>query len=160
MKKSIIIDSLYIILVLILFAGVVIFYPLKGYVSCDRSQNICMYKRVSAFNKEYIKTAKLSSLSNAQYTSLLARYRHDDLMFLIDYDKSRDDNIFVQFSFPTLHDAKNTGTKFNNYLNSGDNNFMYIDKGITKTYRNIMLFLALCLLISFGNLYLNPRNDY
>lgn len=160
MKKSIITDSLYIILVLILFTGVIIFYPCKGYFSCNRSQNICRYERVSAFNKKYAKTAKLSSLSNAKYTSFYGRGRHDDLMYLIDYDKSRDDNIFVQFSFSTLHDAKNAGTKFNNYLNSEDNDFEYIDNGLAKTYRNIMLFLAVCLLISLGNLYFNPRNDY
>lgn len=160
MKKSIISTSIYIILVLILFALVIIFYPCKGYFSCDRLQNICRYERVSVFNREYIKTAKLSSLSNAQYTSLTARHRHDDLMYLIDYDKDRDDNVFVQFSFPTLHDARDTGNKFDAYLKSDEQEFKYTDKGQARTFRNIMLFLAVCLLISLANFYFNPQNDY
>lgn len=159
MKKSIITDSLYIILVLILFLCVAIFYPCKGYFSCDKLQNSCTYKRVFIFNKEYIKTAKLSSLSTSQYTSFSARMRHDSLMYLIDYDKSRDDNIFVQFSFPTLHDAKAIGNKFAAYLTSDEQKFKYTDKGQARTFRNIMLFLAVCLLISLGNFYFNPQND-
>ena len=159
MKKSLIFNNLYIILVLILFLCVVIFYPCKGYFSCDKLQNSCTYKRVSIFNKEYIKTAKLSSLSTSQYTSFSARMRHDSLMYLIDTDKERDNNIFVQFNFPTLHEAKNIGIKFNNYLNSDENEFNYVDMGLTKTYRNIMIFIFVCLLISIGNFYFNPQNN-
>lgn len=160
MKKSILSTGIYIILVLTLFAGVIIFYPFKGYFSCDRLQNICRYERVSVFNKKYTKTAKLSSLSNAKYTSFYGRGRHDDLMYLIDYDKSRDDNIFVQFSFPTLHDAKGTGNKFDAYLKSDEQEFKYTDKGQARTFRKIMLFLAVFLLISLSNFYFNPQNDY
>lgn len=123
MKKSLIFNNLCIIFIFILFLCVAIFYPCKGYFSCDKLQNSCTYKRVSIFNKEYIKTAKLSSLSTPQYTSFSARIRHDSLMYLIDTDKERDNNIFVQFNFPTLHEAKNIGIKFNNYLNSGENLF-------------------------------------
>lgn len=159
MRKSLIRNSLYIFLVLILFLSAVIFYPCKGYFSCDKSQNTCTYKRVSIFNKEYIKTAKLSSLSIPQYTSFSARMRHDSLMYLIDTDKERDNNIFVQFNFPTLHEAKDMGIKFNNYLNSDENEFNYIDIGLTKTFRNIMIFLFICLLISICNFYFNPQNN-
>lgn len=159
MKKSLIFNNLYIILVLILFLCVAIFYPCKGYFSCDKLQNSCTYKRVSIFNKEYIKTAKLSSLSTSQYTSSSARMRHDSLMYLIDTDKERDNNIFVQFNFPTLHEAKNIGIKFNNYLNSDENEFNYVDMGLTKTFRNIMIFIFVCLLISIGNFYFNPQNN-
>lgn len=159
MKKSLIFNNLYIILVLILFLCVAIFYPCKGYFSCDKLQNSCTYKRVSIFNKEYIKTAKLSSLSTSQYTSFSARMRHDSLMYLIDTDKERDNNIFVQFNFPTLHEAKNIGIKFNNYLNSDENEFNYVDIGLTKTFRNIMIFIFVCLLISIGNFYFNPQNN-
>lgn len=159
MKKSLIFNNLYIILVLILFLCVAIFYPCKGYFSCDKLQNSCTYKRVSIFNKEYIKTAKLSSLSTSQYTSFSARMRHDSLMYLIDTDKERDNNIFVQFNFPTLHEAKNIGIKFNNYLNSDENEFNYVDMGLTKTFRNIMIFIFVCLLISIGNFYFNPQNN-
>ena len=144
---------------LILFLCVAIFYPCKGYFSCDKLQNSCTYKRVSIFNKEYIKTAKLSSLSTSQYTSFSARMRHDSLMYLIDTDKERDNNIFVQFNFPTLHEAKNIGIKFNNYLNSDENEFNYVDMGLTKTFRNIMIFIFVCLLISIGNFYFNPQNN-
>lgn len=138
---------------------VAIFYPFKGYFSCDKLQNSCTYKRVSIFNKEYIKTAKLNSLSTPQYTSFSARMRHDSLMYLIDTDKERDNNIFVQFNFPTLHEAKNIGIKFNNYLNSDENEFNYVDMGLTKTYRNIMIFIFVCLLICIGNFYFNPQNN-
>ena len=85
--------------------------------------------------------------------------RHDSLMYLIDTDKERDNNIFVQFNFPTLHEAKDIGIKFNNYLNSGENEFKYVDMGLTKTFRNIMIFLFVCLLISIGNFYFNPQNN-
>lgn len=159
MKKSLIFNNLCIIFIFILFLCVAIFYPCKGYFSCDKLQNSCKYKRVSVFNKEYIKTAKLSSLSNSQYTSFSSRMRHDSLMYLIDTDKERDNNIFVQFNFPTLHEAKNVGIKFNNYLNSGENEFKYVDMGLTKTFRNIMIFLFVCLLISIGNFYFNPQNN-
>ena len=107
----------------------------------------------------HIKTAKLSSLSNSQYTSFSSRMRHDTLMYLIDTDKERDNNIFVQFNFPTLHEAKNVGIKFNNYLNSGENEFKYVDMGLTKTFRNIKIYLLVCLLISIGNFYFNPQNN-
>lgn len=159
MKKSLIFNNLCIIFIFILFLSVAIFYPCKGYFSCDKLQNSCTYKRVSIFNKEYITTAKLSSLSIPQYTSFSARMRHDSLMYLIDTDKERDNNIFVQFNFPTLHEAKDMGIRFNNYLNSGENEFNYIDMGLTKTYRNIMIFIFVCLLISIGNFYFNPQNN-
>ena len=159
MKKSLIFNNLYIILVLILFLCVAIFYPFKGYFSCDKLQNSCTYKCVSIFNKEYIKTAKLSSLSTPQYTSFSAKMRHDSLMYLVDTDKERDNNIFVQFNFPTLHEAKDIGIQFNNYLNSDENEFNYVDMGLTKTYRNIMIFIFVCLLISIGNFYFNPQNN-
>lgn len=159
MKKSLIFNNLCIIFIFILFLCVAIFYPCKGYFSCDKLQNSCTYKRASIFNKEYIKTAKLSSLSNSQYTSFSSRMRHDSLMYLIDTDKERDNNIFVQFNFPTLHEAKDIGIKFNNYLNSGENEFKYVDMGLTKTFRNIMIFLFVCLLISIGNFYFNPQNN-
>ena len=159
MKKSLVLNNLYIILILILFIGVAIFYPCKGYFSCNKLQNTCTYKRVSMFNKEYIKTAKLSSLSTPQYTSFTARMRHDSLMYLIDFDKNNNNNIFVQFNVSTLDKAKDTGIKFNNYLNSDKNEFNYIDIGLTKTFKNIMIFLFICLLISICNFYFNPQNN-
>ena len=159
MKKSLVLNNLYIILILILFIGVAIFYPCKGYFSCNKLQNTCTYKRVSMFNKEYIKTAKLSSLSTPQYTSFTARMRHDSLMYLIDFDKNNNNNIFVQFNFSTLDKAKDTGIKFNNYLNSDKNEFNYIDIGLTKTFKNIMICLFICLLISICNFYFNPQNN-
>lgn len=159
MKKSMIIDNLYILLVLILFVPFIIFYQYKGYLACDKSQNICRYERVSVVNKKYVKTAALSSLSNAQYTSFTVKYRHDNLMYIIDYDKSRDDNIFIQFSFPTLHDARDIGNKFDAYLKSDEQEFKYTDKGQAKMFRNVMLFLVICLLISLVNFCCNPQNN-
>lgn len=159
MKKNMVIDNLYILLVLILFVPFIIFYPHKGYLACDKSQNICRYERVSVFNKKYVKTAALSSLSNAQYTSFTVKYRHDNLMYIIDYDKSRDDNIFIQFSFPTLHDARDIGNKFDAYLKSDEQEFKYTDKGQAKMFRNVMLFLVICLLISLVNFCCNPQNN-
>ncbi len=159
-KKKIVIDNLYIILVLVLFVLILVFYPNKAYFHCDRSQNLCTLKRVSFAGKNYIKTAKLSSLSVPMYSSYYARFRNDDVMYLVDYDKTVDDNVFVQFSFPTLHDAKSTGIKFSNYINSNDNEFEYMDKSQTKTYRNIMLFLTFCFLLSLGNLCFDlPRQN-
>lgn len=146
MKKSLIFNNLCIIFIFILFLCVAIFYPCKGYFSCDKLQNSCKYKRVSVFNKEYIKTAKLSSLSAPQYTSFSARMRHDSLMYLIDTDKERDNNIFVQFNFPTLHEAKDIGIKFNNYLNSGENDLSML----IWDYKNISKYndLFICLFVN------------
>lgn len=156
-KKKIIADNLYIILVLVLFVLILVFYPNKAYFHCDKSQNLCTLNRVSFAGKNYIKTAKLSSLSVPMYSSYYARFRNDDIMYLIDLGRQHNDNVFVQFSFRTLSDAKNTGVKFNNYLNSDDNEFEYYDKSAGKTFRNIMLFLAFCFLLSLGNLYFNLK---
>lgn len=160
MKKNIISTSIYIILMLILFACVLVFYPNKAYFHCDKLQNICTLKRVTFANKIYTKDARLSSLSKSMYSSYYGRFRNDDVMYLVDNDKELDDNVFVQFSFPTLHDARDTGNKFDAYLKSNEQEFKYTDKGQARTFRNIMLFLAVCLLISLANFYFNPQNDY
>ena len=159
-KKKIVINNLYIILVLALFVIILIFYPNKAYFHCNKSQNLCTLKRVSFAGKNYIKTAKLSSLSVPMYSSYYARFRNDDVMYLVDNDKEFDDNVFVQFSFPTLHDAKIIGNKFYAYLKSEEQEFQYTDKGQARTFRNIMLFLTVCLLICLANFYFNPQNDY
>ena len=150
-------DNLYIILVIIIFVCVVVFYPNKAYFHCDKLQNICTLKRVTFANKIYTKNARLSSLSKPMYSSYYARFRNDDMMYLIDLDKQHNDNVFVQFSFPTLHDAKTMGRKFSSYVNSDTNEFEYYDKSAGKTFRNIMLFLAFCFLLSLGNLYFNLK---
>ncbi len=160
MKKSIISTSLYIILVLFLFVCVLVFYPNKAYFHCDKLQNICTLKRVTFANKIYTKNAMLSSLSKPMYSSYYGRFRNDDVMYLVDNDKELDNNVFVQFSFPTLHDAKGIGNKFDAYLKSEEQEFIYTYKGQAKTFRNIMLFLTVCLLISLANFYFNPQNDY
>lgn len=160
MKKSMITNNLYILLVLILFVCVLVFYPNKAYFHCDKLQNICTLKRVTFANKIYTKNARLSSLSKPMYSSYYARFRNDDVMYLVDNDKELDNNVFVQFSFPTLHDAKGTGNKFDAYLKSDEQEFKYTDKGQARTFRKIMLFLAVCLLISLANFYFNPQNDY
>ena len=154
-KQKNVIDNLYVILVLVLFVLILVFYPNKAYFHCDKFQNLCTLNRVSFAGKNYIRTAKLSSLSVPMYSSYYGRFRNDDVMYLIDNDKESDDNVFVQFSFRTLSDAKNTGAKFNNFLNSDDNEFNYTDKSQPKTYRNIILFLAFCFLLTLGNLYFN-----
>ena len=159
-KKKIVINNLYIILVLVLFVLILVFYPNKAYFYCDKLQNICTLKRVTFANKIYTKDARLSSLSKPMYSSYYARFRNDDVMYLVDNDKKRDNNVFVQFSFPTLHDAKDTGNKFDAYLKSNEQEFQYTDKGQARTFRNIMLFLTVCLLISLANFYFNPQNDY
>ncbi len=150
-------DNLYIILVLVLFVLILIFYPNKAYFHCDKLQNICTLKHVTFANKIYTKHARLSSLSKPMYSSYYARFRNDDVMYLIDYDKELDDNIFIQLSFPTLYDAKNMGREFSRYLTSDTNDFSYDDKSQTKTYRNIMIFLAFCFLLTLGNLYFNLK---
>ena len=156
-KQKIVIDNLYIILVLVLFVLIFVFYPNKAYFHCNKFQNLCTLNRVSFAGKNYIKTAKLSSLSKPMYSSYYARFRNDDMMYLIDLDKQHNDNVFVQFSFPTLHDAKTMGRKFSSYVNSDTNEFEYYDKSAGKTFRNIMLFLAFCFLLSLGNLYFNLK---
>lgn len=150
-------DNLYIILVLIIFVCVIVFYPNKAYFHCDKLQNVCTLKRVTFANKIYTKNARLSSLSKPMYSSYYARFRHDDVMYLIDNDKKYDDNVFAQFSFSTLYDAKNLGRDFNRYLISDTNDFSYDDKSQTKTYRNIMIFLAFYFLLSLGNLCFNLK---
>lgn len=150
-------DNLYIILVIIIFVCVVVFYPNKAYFHCDKLQNICTLKRVTFANKIYTKNARLSSLSKPMYSSYYARFRNDDMMYLVDYDKELDDNVFVQFSFPTLHDAKDIGNKFNAYIKSDEQAFEYTDKGQARAFRNIMIFLAFCFLLSLGNLYFNLK---
>ena len=150
-------DNLYIILILIIFVCAAVFYPNKAYFHCDKLQNICTLKRVTFANKIYTKNARLSSLSKPMYSSYYARFRNDDMMYLVDYDKELDDNVFVQFSFTTLHDAKDIGNKFNAYINSDEQAFEYTDKGQARAFRNIMIFLAFCFLLSLGNLYFNLK---
>ena len=150
-------DNLYIILILIIFVCAAVFYPNKAYFHCDKLQNICTLKRVTFANKIYTKNARLSSLSKPMYSSYYARFRNDDMMYLVDYDKELDDNVFVQFSFTTLHDAKDIGNKFNAYIKSDEQAFEYTDKGQARAFRNIMIFLAFCFLLSLGNLYFNLK---
>ena len=156
-RKKLIMDNLYIILILIIFVCAVVFYPNKAYFHCDKLQNVCTLKRVTFANKIYTKNARLSSLSKPMYSSYYARFRNDDMMYLVDYDKELDDNVFVQFSFTTLHDAKDIGNKFNAYIKSDEQAFEYTDKGQARAFRNIMIFLAFCFLLSLGNLYFNLK---
>ena len=156
-RKKLIMDNLYIILILIIFVCAAVFYPNKAYFHCDKLQNICTLKRVTFANKIYTKNARLSSLSKPMYSSYYARFRNDDMMYLVDYDKELDDNVFVQFSFTTLHDAKDIGNKFNAYIKSDEQAFEYTDKWQARAFRNIMIFLAFCFLLSLGNLYFNLK---
>lgn len=159
MKKRFLINNIYISLVLILFIIAALFYPDKAYLSCDKSQNICKFKQVSAIKKEYIKTAQLTSLAEAQAYSYSGKRTHKRLMYIIDNSKSKDDNVFVQFNFETLQDAKNQTVKFNNYLSSDDNEFSFEYKEQAKTYRNILMFLAFCFAICLANLYFDMSKN-
>ena len=152
MNKKFLLYNICLIIVLIISVCIVIFYPNKAYLTCDKSENICTFKRVSAANKEYVKTAKLSSLSSAQYSSMVGRQRHDDLMYIIDYDKEKGDNIFAQFSFSSLDKAKSAGANFDNYVNSDYGYFNYEDKNSPKTYRNILIFLGFVFAVCLGAL--------
>ncbi len=159
MKKSFLINNIYISLVLILFIIAALFYPDKAYFSCDKSQNICKFKQVSVLKKDYIKTAQLTSLSEAHYYSYSGKRTHKRLMYIIDNSKSKDDNVFVQFNFETLQDAKNQTVKFNNYLSSDDNEFIFDYEDQAKTYRNILMFLAFCFAICLANLYFDMSKN-
>lgn len=159
MKKRFLINNIYISLVLILFIIAALFYPDKAYLSCDKSQNICKFKQVSAIKKEYIKTAQLTSLAEAQAYSYSGKRTHKRLMYIIDNSKSKDDNVFVQFNFETLQDAKNQTVKFNNYLSSDDNEFSFEYKEQAKTYRNILMFWAFCFAICLANLYFDMSKN-
>lgn len=159
MKKRFLINNIYISLVLILFIIAALFYPDKAYLSCDKSQNICKFKQVSAIKKKYIKTAQLTSLAEAQAYSYSGKRTHKRLMYIIDNSKSKDDNVFVQFNFETLQDAKNQTVKFNNYLSSDDNEFSFEYKEQAKTYRNILMFLAFCFAICLANLYFDMSKN-